>query len=172
MLPEELVLLDNLSHLFNGFGRNHAKVYWSLINNVSKPVQQIEKETQLAHNTIYLTLNDLIQNGLVAHTNTTPKYYYCNPIFETVKEVIKQKRLKFKQEVNEAMNEIKKLVKNISNENIHEYLITIKDGKPILYNNKTKELLLWKHEIDEIKKELEKIPTKNKEKEWQIAIQQ
>ncbi len=118
MLPEETILQKHFSNLITGFGKNHAKIYWALINNESKSVSQLKKETQLGHNAIYPILTELLENHLIGYTNARPKFYYCKPTLETLKGILKQKKTSLKTELNQSYEEIKKLVQNATAQSV------------------------------------------------------
>jgi len=172
MLSEEILVQKIFSKILDSFGKNHARIYWALINQVSKTASQLEKETSLGNNTVYPILNELAGTGLVGHTQTTPKLYYCRPSLEAFESLVKEYKESLQKQVQEARAELKKLVNNATSQSGEEYLIRVTGGQTTLYNNKTKETIEWKHEIQQIKQVLDKIPTKNKEKAWQVAMKE
>ncbi len=169
MLPEEALLQKALASLLDGFGKNHARVYWALINNMGKNVAQLEKETLLAHTTIYVILAFLIKHRLVRETNTRPKFYYCRPTLEAVKILLKERKSQFNTELSDTYRDIKKIVQNATSQSGEKYLIEINGGQTTLYNHQTREPITWKHEIDQIKQKIDKMPAKSREKAWQIG---
>lgn len=170
MASEETILQKHFSNLLNGFGKNHAKIYWALIHNESKSVTQLEKETQLGHNAIYPILTELLENHLIGHTNARPKFYYCKPTLNAVKDLLKQQKNDFNTEQTETFQGIKKLIQNATAQSGEEYLIKFTSGQTTITNYKTKEPLTYKYEIDEIKQKIDKIPVKTGQKNWRMAI--
>lgn len=168
MQPEEALLQKHFSNLLNGFGKNHAKIYWALINNESKSVQQLQKETQLAHNVIYSILTELTRQHLLGHTNKRPKFYYCLDTLQSFDHLVKTHYSEIKNELRESRNQIKKLIQNATAQSGEEYLIKFTSGQTTITNYKTKEPITYKYEIDEIKQKIDKIPGKTKEKAWSI----
>lgn len=173
MLSEEILIQKVFSQILDSFGKNHARIYWALINKISKSANQLGKETQLGSNSIYPILNELVGAGLVGHTFTIPKLYYCKPSIECFEELARKQKERFLEELQNAKNELKKLVNNATSQSGEQYLVEVTGGgQTTLYNNKTKECLEWKHEINQIKQLLDKMPAKSKEKAWQVALRE
>lgn len=170
MTSEETVLQKHFSNLLNGFGKNHAKIYWALINNESKSVSQLKKETQLAHNVIYSILTELARHRLIGHTNKRPKFYYCLDTLQSFDNLVKTRFTEIKNELRESRNQIKKLIQNATAQSGEEYLIKCTSGQTTITNYKTKEPLTYKYEIEQIKQKIDKISTKDKQKVWHAIM--
>lgn len=169
MEPEQAVLQKAFSRIITGFGKNHARIYWSLINNVSKSAKQIEKETSLAHETVYLILKQLKQQRLIGFTNTRPKFYYCQPTLKTIRMILRQQKNNYLDELETVLEDIKKIINNATSQSGEKYLIEVTEKQTTITNYQTKQPVTYKHEIDEIKQKIDKITAKTREKDWQIT---
>jgi sugar-specific transcriptional regulator TrmB len=169
MLPEETILLKTFSRLVNGFGANHAKIYWLLIPGLHKSARQICSESKLAKNTVYTTLFDLSKKRLICFTESNPKRYYSHPLWKTVRRLVRERKMEYLEELETILVELKFLTKN-NHSTAQEFLLRIDGKKTELINFKTKQPLEYKHEIAQIKEFLEKVPTKTKEKAWQTGF--
>lgn len=167
MLSEEAILQSTLSKLITGFGKNHAKVYSCLVDSAAKSSKQIQIETQLAKNTAYTILNDLVEKQLINQHDNTPKLYYCEPIMKTVRKLIKKRKTEYLQELETILQELEPITRKTIER--QEFLLRVEKARPTLLDNQTKKPLEYKHEIDHIKELLDKIPGKNKQKQWQIV---
>ena len=164
MKEEESLLIQVYSDLIDGFGTNHARVYFCLLSSEVKTARQIMDGTGICKATVYAVLKELINCGLIRCSNTTPRNYF---ILDPVK-VFTQKVEERKRKLLKRLRKLEKVIENGTAEDDEEFLIKIGRGKQTkLINLKTKEQIKNRGEALQVKKYLEefirKIPEKGKE---------
>lgn len=93
MKEEETLLMQVYSDLIDGFGTNHAKVYFCLLSSEVKTAKQIMDETGICKATGYAVLKELINGGLIRCSNTTPRnYFILDPVKVFTQKVEEQKK--------------------------------------------------------------------------------
>ncbi len=164
MKEEEALLVQVYSDLIDGFGTNHARVYFSLLSSEVKTARQIMDETGICKATVYAVLKELINCGLIRCSNTTPRNYF---ILDPVK-VFTQKVEEQKKKLLKRLRKLEKVIENGNGEAEEEFLIKIGRGKQTkLINLRTKEQIKSRDEALQVKKYLEEfireIPEKKRE---------
>ena len=81
MEQRALELKEIFNGLVDGFGLNHAQVYYTLLSSEIKTAKQVIDETGVNQATTYAVLRELLKWELIQHSNTNPTSYYIdNPI--------------------------------------------------------------------------------------------
>ncbi len=171
MDTDETALQYAFSFIIGEFGKNHARIYWLLVNRPNQSVQQIQKALNLDHPTVYRTLHALNQKSLISHTNTKPRYFSAHGAIEKFEELATQRKNELKDQLQQAKNNLKKLIRNASSQSGEKYLIQINGGQTRLFDAKTNVPIQEIGPILEIKKGIDEHIQKEKEKQWQTTNQ-
>src|SRR3989344_789713 len=65
-------LKEIYSGIIAGFGTNHAKIYFGFLGKEIKYAKQVIQETRMNKVVAYRALDNLVEFGLLKHTNTRP----------------------------------------------------------------------------------------------------
>ena len=157
-------LKEIYSGIIAGFGTNHAKIYFGFLGKEIKDAKQVIQETRMNKVVAYRALDNLVEFGLLKHTNTRPRLYFSEkPIIALDRHIRKYARV-FEQK----RNELKKIVMCSDVEKIEEYLIKMGPQTRLL-NSKTKEPVNDIREIKSIQKWLEGMAEKKKDLAYNCA---
>ena len=165
MEQRALELKEIFNGLVDGFGLNHAQVYYTLLSSEIKTAKQVIDETGVNQATTYAVLRELLKWELIQHSNTNPTSYYIdNPIKDFEQQVKKREKLiNFKRKQLENL-----IIKDYSED--EKYLIKIGKGKQTkLFNALTKKELRYREELVKVKQSLDLLLKEAPEKEKKYA---
>jgi len=161
MEPQSLELKRIFNGLIEGFGLNHARVYYALLSSEVKTANQLIQETKVNQATTYAVLRELLRWELIKNSNTTPTNYF---IEDPVKTFEKQVH-KIEKGINDKRRQLEDLIASDKDET-EKYLIKIGQGQQTkLVNMLTKKEITYKEELLKIRESLDTMLKEAPEKE-------
>ncbi len=146
-----------LKKIFNGivqgFGLNHARVYYTLLSSEVKTTKQLIEETNVNQATTYAVLRELLKWELIKHSNTNPTTYFIDNPMKTFEQQVKKKE----KIINTKRKQLENLIASDLDET-EKYLIKIGKGQQTkLVNVLTKKEITYREELVKIRESLDKM---------------
>jgi len=163
MEQKALELKKIFSGLVEGFGLNHARVYYALLSSEVKTAKELVEETNVNQATTYAVLRELIKWELIKRGNMNPTTYFTDNPIKNFEQQVKRKE----KVINTKRRLLEDLIAQDTDET-EKYLIKIGKGQQTkLVNMLTKKEIRYREELMQIKDSLDKMlkeaPTKEKQ---------